>query len=174
MAITPDQLAQIIYAASQKVFEIADRATDAALDASIGEGEGTILNRIFNKNQDINGASFGGYSTDYAEFRRSLGLDASNKNLQFTDNMRKTIFVDYNTKEVKLSDKTDKQIGARNAKLSQIVQKRKTDIPQYKKARYQEAQLGMQIFEVSKEEDETIKQVFTDVFVEEFLKEIRA
>lgn len=163
MATTIFELTEILNRlGADGVEQLANDAIDSTL-AGLMEADSNINLRIYNKNQDINGQSFGGYSEAYKEYRESLGLNGARKNLQFTDNMKNTTYINYEEKSMRLSEKSDKSVGARNKKF------KLTDVTQAEKARYNEQYLGMRIFEASEQERQESVQTVYDTFTESVL-----
>lgn len=82
---------------SNKIPEVLDGAIDAALD----ELEAQIKNRIFTKNEDVDGNKFGKYKSEaYKKFRKSIGRDINNKDLQVNLNLRRSIVKDLPNKSI--------------------------------------------------------------------------
>ena len=95
--MTPDEFQRRLTAIAPKV--------RAIVQASLEQGVNTLYvdmnNRIFNKNQTISGASFGGYeSAEYAALRKSIGRDSTNKDLQVYGNLKKSMGVNYKLRAV--------------------------------------------------------------------------
>lgn len=77
----------------------------AIIQASMEQGINTLYaemdNRIFNANQTITGASFGGYESEaYAALRASIGRQSTSKDLQVFGNLAKSMGVNYDKRAV--------------------------------------------------------------------------
>ena len=153
---------------------IIDEVINATL-AYCSEAEGQILFRIFNENLGAKGESFGVYKSEaYKEFRAALGRETSKKDLQLTDQMRLTIYTDYEKKALMLSTALDTKTpelrvgyaiknGAKKVKTPKA-------ISHAEKARHQEEQLGFKIFEPSDQERKAAMEFAQDAFLESINK----
>lgn len=141
-------------------YRITDDLIELAIGGALDEVHTHILDRIFNQNKDVNGGGFGGYSESYAKYRKSLGLQSGTKDLQLSDRLRNSIYVDKEKRAIMLSNQTDMQLPARNGKL------KSSNITQSAKARMNEKYLGQDIFSADKFEREVAMKVFKDIIFE--------
>lgn len=139
--MTPDEFANKLKTLGDKIPEI----VTIAISAGIDEVDAHISNRVFNANEDINGNPFGKYKSEaYKKFRKSLGRDIGQKDLQLFGNLKKSFQKNY----------PKHQLEFNTLKFAEI-------------AEGQEKQMKKQIFEASTEEKSIALQVIEDVFYEQ-------
>lgn len=103
---------------------------DISVDAGIDQLDADLTERVFNENADIFGQTFGKYKSEaYKALRLKLGRQIANKDFQLFGNLKKSIFRNYDKKQLEFN--------------SQL---------QAEKGRGQEDQLNAKIFEASDEE----------------------
>ena len=139
--MTPEEFANKLKTLGDKIPEI----VTIAISAGIDEIDAHISNRIFNTNEDVDGNSFGKYKSEaYKKFRKSLGRDIGQKDLQLFGNLKKSFQKNY----------PKHQLEFNTLKFAEI-------------AEGQEKQMKKQIFEASIEEKSIALQVIEDVFYEQ-------
>ena len=128
----------------EELVDVIDNLVIESLNMGAQQADSLMAERIFTKNQSIDGTSFGKYnSKDYIEYRLSLGRQVNEKDLQLTGNLLKSIVVEDN--KVIFSNPIDA-----------------------KKARQQETdrnQINKPIFGLSKDEEDDCIRVIDEVFV---------
>lgn len=139
--MTPEEFANKLKALGTKLPEI----VTIAISAGIDEIDAHISNRIFNANEDVDGNSFGKYKSEaYKKFRKSLGRDIGQKDLQLFGNLKKSFKKNY----------PKRQLEFNSLKYAEI-------------AEGQEKQTNKKIFEASEEEATKALQVIEEVFIEQ-------
>lgn len=74
---------------------------DASIEAALFTTYAEMTNRIWNKNQTITGASFGGYeSEEYKKLRASLGNEIGVKDLFVYGNLKKSMRPNYTKRAI--------------------------------------------------------------------------
>lgn len=141
MAVSPNQFA------AQLDSLIADIPTiiNDAMELALNEAEGLVEERIFNKNVDITGASFGDYSKAYKRKRKKAGLQVGVIDFQFKGDLKKDVVQNISR---------DGWALLLNSTLSE------------KKARGNEKRKGKKIFEISNEEADKCVKIVEDYFIQ--------
>lgn len=101
MEIKPSELSGKFNDLASKLPE----AVESAIDAGLVELDAQFSNRVWNQNEDINSKKFGKYkSTAYENYRKSLGRQVTDKDLQLFGGLRRSITIDYSEKALIFTD----------------------------------------------------------------------
>lgn len=131
--------------------QIAEQIDEIAADTIFliaNTGATDMLVRIFERNQDVNGKSLGGYSKPYADYRKSLGLQTEIKDLQLTGSLIRSI-------EIASTDNGEAIIVNNSFDFDKVL--------------WQEQQLKVPIFELNQTEIDNAFKVGDEYFVEKFV-----
>ncbi len=137
-------------------FNLTDADIRFAIGLALSEGYAHIMERIFNQNKDINGIGFGSYSEKYKEYRKSLGLQVQKKDLQLSDRLKDSISIDMDRYAITIGENSDINTPSRNPRF------RSGNITQTQKAKYNEENLGQEIFSADEFEKKAIFEVLKE------------